>query len=915
MLSITSATNKLRPLSLAMMLAISLPMNVSHAQGTVDAFGSVAADFNVPEGPLEDVLLAIARQTGRVVSFDPRLTKGLMVSAIEGRFTLGEALDRALRNTGLTRSITELGAIKITAQKVGLNVQEREPGAASVKANAASAEDVQQLETVVVGTFRSGVTTLTSAAPVDVISGDRLTGSGFTNLSQALQALAPSVNFPQNRASTGATSAKQASLRGLSPGEALVLINGKRWHTSGIVNTGDSFGRGDQAVDLASIPLVAIDRVEVLRDGASAQYGSDAIAGVVNIVLKARAAGARADAQIGQQTKGDGLTRIISGWKGYELGEGGFLTLSGSYETHDFTRLNEGTDTRKYYSATATYPVAHPELEGSAPRNWYTGLGDGENLSLVANGELPFNADTTLYGLANYSRRFTKQYSPWRLPNSNVNVATVTPDGYQVVGKGVPEDIAFLVGAKHGALPDGVWDLSLGYGRNETSLYANNSENPSYGIATPRNFFLGTLRNSQTNLTLDYKRELAPAFVRQPLVLSAGVARRWESYGQRAGDTASWAFGGVTGVPIGVTSGGYVVPDASAHDASRDVWAAYAGLEGEVVKDLSVGVTGRLEHYSDFGNASTGKLSARYVISPSVALRSTVNTAFKAPTIGQLSLYGDTAVQVAPTLANPSGRVDVLLAPVSSEIARLAGAQDLKPEKSHNISFGVVLTPSDSTTLTVDAYRIRIDDRIALSSVIQGNTVNGILANAGYPTIYGIQYFLNMGTTTTNGVDAVGTWKTRLAAGDLALSASWSYSKTTVDSVSVGSFAGKPLVDYFSVTSLIENAVPRQRGILSQDWKSGPWRWVASQTYYGPYGGANNQAPGTEFWFTPKWTVDVAGTYKFPAFDLTFGAQNLFGAKPEMVPNSSNGGRLSNSSLAAFNPGGTFLYLRLGKSF
>lgn len=769
---------------------------------------------------------------------------------------------------------------------------------------------------IVTGTNRSRVTQLKSATPISIVTAERLSQTGAATLGQALEMSSPSVNFPANRANTSATATKQVSLRGLSPDETLVLVNGHRWYPSASVNTGDSFGRGSQAVDLAAIPISAIDHIEVLSDGASAQYGSDAVAGVINIVLRNTDKGGAVGGQAGVYSSGYGFTSQASWWKGFALPHKGKLTISGTYDHHDFVPLNSGTDTRCYYCATSSYPTAHPEKEASAPgRNWQTGMGEGYDLALAATLDQPITDKLDFYGLFNYSQRETAGVSPLRLPNANTNVVGLTPDGYQLRGWGRPQDIAGMAGLKYKS-SIGLFDLGFTFGQNKLSMYTTNSENPSYGLNSPRNFYLGRLTDQMKNLELNYKKSFKNNIFASPITVSAGFAQRWENYFQDAGDVASYSFGGVSGVPIGVTGGGYITPEAAAYNRGRSATSGFVGVEADPVKKLTVSLAGRVEGYSDFGTAITGKASARYEVNRFLAFRASVNNAFKAPTIGQLSLFQDTPVQVTPSAAYPSGRAETLLVPSDSAIGQAAGGRALKPEKSINISGGTVVTINRHAWFTLDGYYLKIRNRIALSNIISGSKVSSVLSAAGYPTVYGIQYFLNMGSTTTTGLDFSGHYDVRVGRGNFVLSGGISYNHTKLDNVTDASLGGSPLVDYYHVTSLFYQATPKIKTIFNETYSIDRWRFTATQTYYGSYGGANNQNPGTQAWFEPLVTADFTVSYAAKGgWDVLIGVQNAANAKPKMVYNSGNGGRLSNSSLAVINPSGSFAYGSVSKTF
>jgi iron complex outermembrane receptor protein len=774
-------------------------------------------------------------------------------------------------------------------------------------------DDAAGSDIIVTGTRRSGVSAQQSSTPVTIVSAQRLTDTGATTLTQALSIVAPSVNFAQNRSNIGATASKPIWLRGLSPDETLVLVNGHRWYASANVNTGGGFGRGSQSSDLSAIPVTAVDRIEVLTDGASAQYGSDAVAGVVNIVLRKDPNGGAISAQAGLFTSGHGFTPLITGWKGFSLPNQGVLTISGSYDHHNFVPITTGLDTRCYYCATAAYPVAHPEREASANRNWFTGMGKGFDLALAANLEQPITDTLSFYGLVNYSKQATDYVTSLRLPNTSANVAALTPDGYQQTAVGKPTALAGMGGLRF-ASDIGTFDLSLTYGRGKMDMYNNNSENPSYGVATLRDFYLGTITNEMVNAEISYNKPIETGIFASPITLSLGLAQRWDTYTQKAGIPESYSFGGVSGVPIGVTGGGYITPDASAYDRTRRSTAAYIGLEGDVVTHLTLGLAGRYEHFSDFGNAVTGKISARYQVSPVLAFRASANTAFKAPSIGQLSLFQNSPIQITPNAANPTGRVETLLVPSDSAIARAAGGKALKPEKSINFSGGAVVTLNNHAYLSVDGYYLKIRDRIALSNLISGTTVNALLTTAGFPTVYGVQYFLNMGQTTTIGMEFSGHYSQPVLSGNLNLNLGAALNRTTLQNITTASFSGTPLVDYSRVTSLFYEATPKVKITGNEAYSIGRWNLTATQTYYGRYGGANTGNIGTSVYFKPSVIMDFSIGYRGKSgWDVTAGVQNATNYKPPFTANSANGGRLTTSNLALVNSGGAFTYVTFTK--
>lgn len=331
---------------------------------------------------------------------------------------------------------------------------------------------------VTVGTRRGDQTALQSAAPVDVISAEQLASTGASDLNQALQKAIPSINFPFTRASATVAANKTLSMRGMQPDQVLILVNGKRHHANPVVNTSDGFGRGSQGVDISSIPISAIERVEVLRDGAAAQYGSDAIAGVINIVLKQANDGGGIDTEFGGLTKGDGDYRKYSAWKGFSLPGDGFLTLAAEYEKSGFINLVHATDTRTYYPSDSS-------KEATATRDWKSGIGSYEGHSVLINAGTHVNDKLELYGTVNYRKRESWNIGPYRLPESTSNVLAVYPNGYQpwIIGK--TEDRYVIGGAKYSDAALGNFDFSVTYGRSNLELSTVNNLNPSYGANSP----------------------------------------------------------------------------------------------------------------------------------------------------------------------------------------------------------------------------------------------------------------------------------------------------------------------------------------------------------------------------------------------------------------------------------------------
>ncbi|MGH8309917.1 MAG: TonB-dependent receptor plug domain-containing protein, partial [Steroidobacteraceae bacterium] len=497
------------------------------------------------------------------------------------------------------------------------------------------ADDAAALaEIVVTGTRVQDRSRLDTLAPVDVLTSEALASQASTELAEALSTIAPSLNFPRPSITDGTDHIRPATLRGLAPDQALVLVNSKRRHQSALVNVNGSIGRGSAAVDLNAIPLAAIERVEVLRDGASAQYGSDAIAGVINIRLReARDGGAAAvtfgeyesdvDTARGSRSENDGSTLTASVWSGLALGEEGFLTLTGEYRDRDPTSRGD-LDPR-------VASLVPPEAPRVTSR-----YGDAqvEDITFYANAGVPLNNDWEVYGWAGLQQRDGESAAFPRLRNNANNVLTIYPNGFLPL---ITTDIQDVTAAWGLRGPIGTWDadVSLVYGLNDLEYGVENSINGTLGATSPTSFDAGGFDYDQLVLNFGLVRGFdwggaAPANV------AVGLEARQESYSITAGELASYVNGGM-GAP-GSAPGAQGFPGfqpSNEVDEDRTAVGLYADVETQVTERFLGSIAVRVEDYSDFGSNVTGKVSGRYDFTEGFALRSTVSTGFRAPGLQQ----------------------------------------------------------------------------------------------------------------------------------------------------------------------------------------------------------------------------------------------------------------------------------------
>ena len=767
----------------------------------------------------------------------------------------------------------------------------------------ASAQTANTLDTVIVtGTRVADRTVAESQSPIDIITPEALQATGTSELATALSRALPSLNFPRPALTDGTSGIRPAQLRGLSPDQVLVLVDGKRRHTSAMINVNGSIGRGASAVDINAIPIAAIERVEVLRDGASAQYGSDAIAGVINIVLKGSGSGGSLAIDHGQYSAGDGNKDQLSGDTGITFGNGrGQLHLAGQYSQQDESNRAgpyQGTtpNTGNFPSVgETTFVVGDPQVDATAAS---------------ANASFAFSDSVTGYANALLSNRDITSFAFYRSPNhsgQSALLAQVYPDGYVPEINQYSKDRSIVAGVKGSTANGWTWDLSANHGENTLDFHTRNSINYSLGATSPDSFYDGTLEYTQDIFNADFTKSLDWGLA-YPATLSFGAEYRRETWEQNPGEANSYTGSGAQGF-AGFTP-------VNAVDADRHNYAVYAGLEADLTDKFSAGVTGRYEDYSDFGDKFSGKLSARYAFTDTLALRATASSGFRAPSLAQQSYQA-----VTSTIVN-GAFVERGTFPANSLAAQALGSSPLKAETSTSYSVGLVLQPADRLYLTVDAYQIEIDDRIALSSNITttGNAaVADLLTGLGLPQVTAFSYFTNGLDTRTRGVDAVASYTVPFTASSLELTAAYSYNDTEVQS-----FDGSPAVfPGLGITQSligrdeigrIEDSYPRDKSILSGTWRSDRWEVGLAATRYGSFTVRNSATALRDQTYDAKWILDASASYKPSAnWTLTLGADNLLDEYPDRTVDLQNStwGMLPYSNYSPFGFNGAYVYGRI----
>ena len=760
---------------------------------------------------------------------------------------------------------------------------------------------------IVTGTRADNRTESSSLTPIDVVSAKVLQQTGTAELSTALARIIPSLTFPRPAAADTADSQRPAQLRGLSPDQVLVLVNGKRWHPGAILLTNGVLGRGSQAVDLNTIPMAAIDHIEVLRDGASAQYGSDAIAGVINIVLKGGAEGGAVELSGGQYSAGDGRQWQGSASFGLPLNnDQGWLRFTLQNGHQDYTNRAAPNRTRAW--------------EGTTQRFGDPEVGDH---NLLLNGSYKLGSSAELYAFGHVGKRDSTSPAFFRnLANSN-SVPSLYPNGYLPLENSDSLDQSLVLGVRGKTAGGWRWDVSANYGGNRVSYATQNSVNRAFlhdfGYS-PTRFHDGILSASQQAFDVDIAKEFSTSWLPNPVTLAFGAEYLRQTYKIDAGDVASY-YTGTSGVSGGAQGfGGFQPANAGSH--SRHDVAEYISLETNLTDKLGTSVAVRHEDYNDFGTTTSGALALRYDFTDRFALRGSASTGFRAPSLAQqyYSYVSSLYYGAGNSLGLPAGIYNTGIVPSTSPVARLLGGEPLKPEKSRNFTVGAVWNPIDPLNLSVDLYQITIDNRIVLSSNLSTSkpAVQSYLAANGITGLNysGIAYFTNAVNTRTRGVDLVGSYRFDLGnAGTLQTTLSYNYNKNKVTDVKANPAALDALglnlkrIDRRDEFGLLADTTPRSKLILNGLYNIERWSVSGTVTRYGKFTSYNSTSPTLDQTFSSKWLLDLALNYNLDSWTFTLGADNVFNTYPDKVIHANdNNGTLPYSVFSPFGFNGAYVY-------
>ncbi|WP_380927522.1 TonB-dependent receptor [Sphingomonas arantia] len=753
---------------------------------------------------------------------------------------------------------------------------------------------------VVTGTRDRSRTQYDTLAPVDVLSQQAIQSSVSGDVSDILAQLLPSFNVQRLPAADGQAFVRPASLRGLSADQTLVLVNGKRYHRSALLGT-----RGAQAPDLASIAPLAIGRIEVLRDGASAQYGSDAIAGVVNLILDERP-GMQAFGQYSQYYRGDGAEYQTGVRGGIALGDRGVIVLTGQFDKGDATsRSRQRPDAIAFQAANPQLAVPNPVQRWGQP--------DVERVQGALNAHYDLTDAVTLYTIGTVQQGEGQTDFNWRNPAGTASVfntvavfpgfnfAQVFPTGFTPRLGTRFSDVQIMTGVRGAASDRFSYDLSGSFGQSLISYNLDETVNASLGPNSPTSFYLGRLQQREFNLNADFVYRL-PVGLGEPVNVAFGAERRRETYRVSAGDPASYAIG--PGAAFGLAPNANGFPGYGPERAGvfgQTSYAGYADLEWKPVEAVTLGAAGRYEDFSAFGDTFTYKLAARVEPVEGIAARATYSTGFRAPTPAQLNTVSTTQGLDTVTLqVFNAGR----LSP-NSDLAVALGAKPLEPETSKTVTAGLTFQSKFGLSGSVDLYQIDVDDRFSES---RSFAVPASFANPNRFTT--VSYFTNDFDTRTRGIDAVLSYARQVGPGRANVSLAYNYNQTKVTSGAIAAIGNE------AQRRIFETRLPKHNGTATIGYDVGRFGAQVRGRYYGPWTDSTGNATGEIFQdFGSIALFDASVSYRVnDHFTLRGGAENVFNTYPdEAVFQASRG--LVYSRNAPYDTDGGQYYVRMDVKF
>ncbi|WP_235839631.1 TonB-dependent receptor [Cognaticolwellia mytili] len=898
--------------------------------------------FDIKQQNANQALILFGKQSQQTILFSFELTKKIQTNQVEGYYTVEFAIRKLLRGSGLEVIKNQDNVIAISATSKTKKTPNTEDVTSPASANrTAETAGIEKIAIVGSRTARRSITDL--PVPVDILPFSQLKQSGQTNVGDMLQAIAPSFNFSKSAISDGSDVLQPATLRGLGPDQTLVLVNGKRRHQASLIHINNSVGRGTAGTDLNAIPVAAIKRIEILRDGAAAQYGSDAIAGVINIVLKDDTSADYVEASYGKHSQGDGASQQVEFSKSIALFKQGYANLSASVADHQATNRTGQYGSCIYDGCTQQAPheyITSNLQEINAARDIFE-IGNPEYLqqAWVINAGYDTGVGE-LYGFATYSKRDNTSAAFFRSAKDQATNPVLQdslptlPDGYLPKISSKLSDYSLNFGYNF-EFDSGISvDTSYTYGKNKINYDTESAINASYANLLrfqenstaskireniPQNAHAYELSLSLQTLNIDIRKDLDWA------TLTLGFEFRQDHYQVNAGEKYSYfdydtlanrslfandAVAGIQGFPG--------VAPSSAVDEKRHVRSIYFEIEQQLLPNVFINTATRYDDYDGFGASTNLKVAAHWQSNDWLTYRGAISTGFRAPSMQQL-YFNNTSTQFLVDDNDELVGQKVATFRNDSHLANAIGVPELAEESSKNLSLGAVVSFDNSLTLTVDYYRIDIDDRIVLSSGLclgLNHTLDQLLAAEN---IDKAQVFLNGVDTKTQGIDIIATWQTSLAQGKLDLTLAANYTKTEVERLftpSASTLNSLAVEEVFSAhdIAIIEDWQPESRINFNINYQLQQWRFNLTLNHFGKY----SVVDGDKQTYGAKLLTDIRIEHQLtPNVQLYAGSNNLFNIYPDKntIGNSRAGKIIDDAGNTIVDSEGVFQYSRRSAPF
>ncbi len=932
-------------------------------------------NFSITQQKAALALTEFAQQADTTLLFPYELAEKVKANALVGEFTLQEGLQRLLQGTPLEVSVDESGMLSITSKQSQLAAKQQEQTHTNKQD-----EDSYGLERIaVVGTRNAPRSVTDSSVPLDIVSENGFAAQESGDVLSMLSVVVPSLNVNDQPINDATSLVRPANLRGMASDHTLLLINGKRRHRSAVITfLGGGLSDGAQGPDISVLPGAAMKQVEVLRDGAAAQYGSDAIAGVINFVLKDDAQGGSLKVKLGEYYEGDGQSLQLQANSGFKLTDDGFVNLTAEYRQQQATsRSVQRSDARRLIdygndlvpNPAQTWGALDVEYDFKSALNAQLTVDDTASMYIFGNtamrkinGGFYFRNPQTREGVfadTTLSTEPTLLIADLDGSNTGIECPEVTlsqanvlqepdyqliadnntalgqncfafnewfPGGFTPQFGGTIKDASLFGGVK-GAIKGWQWDASVGVGYSAIDYRIENTVNPSLGPNSPTRFKPGGVSQIERTLNFDISKTFQTD-VAETLSLAFGLEWRSESYHQRAGDKDSWQAGPFAYNPASGLSQGFSIgsngfpgyqPVSSGH-WTRENWALYADSEVYITDDWELGIASRIENFSDFGSTFDGKISSRLELSDYFALRGSASTGFKAPTVGQSNVINVT------TAYSVNGLEDQATLPPTDAISIQVGATPLTPEESVNTSIGLVAVYDENLYLTVDYFNIRLYDRISTTSAITLSQVDIdqlILQGVDDAERYqSVKYFTNDFDTRTQGIDLVLHYGFDLNYINNQLIFAYNWTDTRVERVNrypreleSGRVVYEPNLTQARIRMLEDN-LPAHRANITLLQTIENWAITWRANYYGSfYEDHLDASAGMDIDGSSILTLDVElGWQMEEKLHVAIGAKNAFDARPDENPYQGEVGALYPPTAPNGISGG-FYYFQLSYKF